>query len=44
MSRHETTTEGTHTPRIVVSWFIVGVPLVYGVFMAIKSSLQLFTG
>ncbi|RII20638.1 hypothetical protein DSC45_05375 [Streptomyces sp. YIM 130001] len=35
---------GGQTPRIALSWLIVGVPLIYGVVQAIRSSLPLFTG
>ncbi|WP_427891844.1 MFS transporter small subunit [Kribbella sp. GL6] len=35
---------GTHTPRIIVSWALVGIPLAYGIYEAVKASTQLFTG
>lgn len=34
----------SHTPRLVISWLIVGIPLIYGVFQAIRSILPLFGG
>ncbi|MGH3950474.1 MAG: MFS transporter small subunit [Pseudonocardiaceae bacterium] len=38
-----------HTPdkykaEIAIMWTIVGIPLAYGLFNAIKAALQLFTG
>ena len=39
-----TTSSGTPTARLIVSWFVVGVPLVYGLYMTIKSVLPLFGG
>ncbi len=35
---------GTQTARLVISWLIVGIPLVYGVYMTIKSVVPLFGG
>jgi hypothetical protein len=35
-------TSGTHTPRIVVSWAIVTIPLAYGIFETLKKASQLF--
>ncbi len=32
------------TPRLVVSWLIVGIPLAYGIFQTIRSILPLFGG
>ena len=32
------------TPQLVGSWLIVGIPLAYGVFNAVKAALQLFNG
>ncbi len=32
------------TPRLVISWLIVGTPLVYGVFQTIRSILPLLGG
>jgi len=34
----------TQTPRLMVSWLIVGLPLAYGVFQTIRSILPLFGG
>lgn len=44
MSRQDLATSTGHTPRLVTSWLIVGIPLVYGVFQAIRSILPLFGG
>lgn len=46
MSQHST---GEHTPgkykaEIAITWTIVGIPLAYGVFNAVKAALQLFSG
>lgn len=40
------TTPETHDyrARIAISWTIVGIPLAYGLYNAIKAALQLFTG
>ncbi|MFD0690656.1 MFS transporter small subunit [Actinomadura fibrosa] len=35
---------GSDVPRLVVSWLIVGVPLVYGVVETIRAILPLFGG
>ncbi|WP_269844624.1 MFS transporter small subunit [Actinophytocola xanthii] len=35
---------GGQTARLVVSWVIVGVPLVYALYQTIKSILPLFGG
>ena len=32
------------TPRLVASWLIVGVPLVYGIYQTISKTLPLFGG
>lgn len=32
------------TPRLVVSWLIVGVPLAYGIYQTISRTLPLFGG
>ena len=37
-------TSGTQTPRLVISWLVVGIPLAYGLYMTIKSVLPLFGG
>ena len=36
--------QGGQLPRLVLSWLVVGVPLVYGVVEAVKSTLPLFGG
>ena len=36
--------EHNHTPRIVFSWLVVSIPLAYGIYNAIKASLQLLSG
>jgi hypothetical protein len=46
MSQHGA---AAHTPEkykfeIAVTWTIVGIPLAYGVFNAVRAALQLFTG
>jgi hypothetical protein len=33
---------GGQQARLVLSWLIVGIPLIYGVYMTIKSVLPLF--
>jgi len=33
-----------HTTRIAASWALVGIPLAYGLFNAVKAAAQLFTG
>jgi hypothetical protein len=37
-------TSGGQTARLVASWVIVGVPLVYALYQTIKSILPLFGG
>jgi len=32
------------TPRLVVSWLIVGLPLAYGIYQTISRTLPLFGG
>ncbi|MEL5990943.1 MFS transporter small subunit [Microbacterium phosphatis] len=44
MSEQKATGSGSQTVRLVVSWLIVGVPLVYGLVMTITSVTPLFTG
>lgn len=46
MSGRETTehTPGKYRVEIIVTWTIVGIPLVYGVYNALKAALQLFSG
>ncbi len=33
-----------HTARIAFAWALVGIPLTYGVYNALKAAAQLFTG
>jgi hypothetical protein len=35
---------GGQTPRLVISWLIVGIPIVYALYQTIKSVLPLFGG
>jgi hypothetical protein len=35
---------GAQTARLVISWLVVGIPLLYGLYMTIKSVLPLFGG
>ncbi|MGH3761682.1 MFS transporter small subunit [Actinophytocola sp.] len=44
MSEPHTSTTATQTVRLVVSWLVVGIPIVYGLYMTIKSVLPLFGG
>ncbi|GGK42357.1 MFS transporter small subunit [Nocardia camponoti] len=39
-------TSGTtdYRARIAISWLVVGIPLGYGLYNAVKAALQLFTG
>ncbi|GGO86079.1 hypothetical protein GCM10011584_07570 [Nocardioides phosphati] len=32
------------TPRVIVSWAIVGIPLAYGFVQTLKNALHIFTG
>jgi hypothetical protein len=32
------------TPRLVISWLVVGVPIAYALYQTIKSVLPLFGG
>ena len=32
------------TPRLVISWLVVGIPIVYALYQTIKSILPLFGG
>lgn len=41
---HDARPPAAQTPRLVVSWLIVGVPLAYGVYQTIRSILPLFGG
>ncbi len=33
-----------YTPRLVASWLIVGIPLVYGIFQTVRNIIPLFGG
>ncbi|MFC7221219.1 hypothetical protein ACFQLX_24095 [Streptomyces polyrhachis] len=33
----------TYRAEVAITWLIVGIPLVYGVYNAVKAALQLFT-
>jgi len=35
---------GSQTPRLVVSWLIVGLPLVYGIYQTVSKTLPFFGG
>ena len=35
---------GGQTARLVVSWLVVGIPLVYALYQTVKSVLPLFGG
>jgi len=37
-------TPDKYKAEIAITWTIVGLPLAYGVFQAVKAALQLFTG
>ncbi|SDT45081.1 MFS transporter small subunit [Microlunatus soli] len=37
-------TEGKYKLELVITWAIVGIPLLYGIVNAIKAVVQLFTG
>lgn len=34
----------SHTPRLVASWLVVGVPLAYGIVQTVRNILPLFGG
>lgn len=40
----EHTEQGDQRPRIAGSWALVGIPLAYGLYHAVKAAAQLFTG
>lgn len=45
MTAQETpATSSGQSARLVLSWLIVGIPLVYGLYETIESVLPLFTG
>lgn len=39
----EAASPGTHTPRIIASWLVPGIPLAYGLFNTLKAAVQLFS-
>jgi hypothetical protein len=39
-----TTEPTTASARLVIAWLVVGIPLVYGLYMTIKSVVPLFGG
>jgi len=41
---HDARPPEDQTPRLTVSWLIVGIPLAYGVFQTIRSITPLFGG
>lgn len=43
-TRQDPPTSTSHATRLAISWVIVGAPLVYGVFQAIRTILPLFGG
>jgi hypothetical protein len=43
MSETPRQTDG-QTPRLVISWLVVGIPIVYALYQTIKSILPLFGG
>ncbi len=42
MTRNEHPASGGYLPRLILSWLIVGVLLVYGVSQAVVASVPLF--
>lgn len=42
MTRNENSASGGYLPRLILSWLIVGVLLVYGISQAIIASVPLF--
>jgi hypothetical protein len=42
-SRAEHTAD-TYKAELAITWTIVGIPLAYGVYNALKAALQLFSG
>ncbi|HWM01954.1 MAG TPA: hypothetical protein VNP92_06405 [Actinophytocola sp.] len=44
MSQPEAPASSGQSARLVVSWLVVGIPLVYGLYQTIKSVLPLFGG
>lgn len=43
-STTEEHTPGKYKVELVITWTIVGIPLLYGLFNAVKAALQLFGG
>ena len=43
-SSTEEHTPGKYKVEIALTWTIVGIPLSYGVYNAVKAALQLFSG
>ncbi|TDV34530.1 MFS transporter small subunit [Actinophytocola oryzae] len=41
---HTAEQTGGQTARLVVSWLVVGIPIVYALYQTIKSVLPLFGG
>jgi hypothetical protein len=37
-------TPGKYKAELVITWTIVGMPLAYGVYNAVKAALRLFSG
>jgi hypothetical protein len=37
-------TSGKYKAELAIAWTIVGIPLAYGVYNAVKAALQLFGG
>jgi hypothetical protein len=35
---------GKYKVELAIAWLIVGIPLTYGVFNALRTAIQLFTG
>jgi hypothetical protein len=44
MIESDSPTPAGQTPRLVISWLIIGIPLAYGVFQTIKTVQPLFGG
>ena len=44
MTRPDSVALRSQTPRLLISWLTVGIPLAYGVFQTIKSVLPLLGG
>jgi hypothetical protein len=37
-------TDSSNTPRLLVAWVFVGVPLLWGVWVTLQNALKLFSG